>query len=777
MIAKRHFQKLGFAIFTIIAVDANNLNAQIIPDATLLNNSTVKTQGNIRTIEDGSQVGSNLFHSFEQFSIPVNQIGYFNNSTNIQNIITRITGKSISNINGILRTNGTANLFLINPNGIIFGKSAALDIGGSFLATTASSINFADGTKFSATQPETAPLLTINVPVGLQFGSAVAAIRNQSQASVNGVTNFFGQPVGLQVPTGKTLALVGGDIILEGGNLTVDSGRIELGSFATNSFVNLNSTDKGWILGYEGAENFRNIRLIQQNINDSTVGSIVDVSGEDGGGSIRLQGNNVELVGSYLNTGTRGVTDAGDLTINARKLVARDGALIITATLGKGAAGNITVNASDSVELIGDNFDLTLLSSDSFGDGNGGNITINTTKLLIYDGALVSVVTSGMGDNSQFILATGKGGNLTVNASELIEIVGTSAAGFGSSLASKTFNSADAGNIRLSTKQLIVKHGGEISVGNESLKLPPNFTVVGDTTKLGNAGELKVTADSILLNNQGKLISETESANGGNINLQLKDLLLLRRNSQISTNAGKAGSDGNGGSININIPNGFIVAVPQENSDITANAFTGNGGRVDINANGIFGIQPRSRDELTELLSPQNPNELNPQELITSDITAISQQNPNLNGELNIVAQDVEPTRELVELPEIPIDTKVSQVCRFTRGNQSEFVYIRRGGLPSLPGEALSGDSGLDVGWVDGGRERGGEGEMGRRGDGETRERGDRGTGGQGDRGKYQMQNRIVEATGWIKNKTGDIFFVAGKDNFTGKKFNQSSCS
>ncbi len=785
------FHKLAVATFTTIAFYAKSVNAEIVPDTTLPNNSSVATQQNIKIIEGGTQAGSNLFHSFEQFSIPANTTAYFNNIQNIQNIITRITGKSISNIDGTLRANGTANLFLINPNGIVFGENAALNIGGSFLATTANSINFADGTKFSATQPQTKPLLTINVPIGLQFGTTAAPIRNQSQASANGATNFFGQAAGLQVSSGESLTLIGGDLILEGGNLSADSGRIELGSVAANSFINLNSTDKGWVLGYEGVENFQNIQLIRRNINDSTVGSIVSVSGKDGGGSIRVQGNSVELVGNLvlLSTATTDDTNAGDITINAKKLVVRDGAQVSAFTSGKGAAGNTIVNASD-VELIGAfiNKDGSTVSSGfinaTAGDGNGGNLTINTSRLIIYDGANISVQTSFRlgSENSQFILATGKAGNLTVNASELVELVGKSATGRSSTLVSSTSNSADAGKITISTKQLIVRDEAEISVSSSFPKFPPNINFVGDTSNLGNAGELNITANSILLDNQGKLISETELANGGNINLQLQDLLLMRRNSQISTNAGKAQDRGDGGNININIPNGFIVAVPSENSDITANAFTGSGGRVDINATGIFGIKPRSRDELTRLLSSNNPDEINPQELLTSDITAISQQNPNLNGELNINVQDVEPTREVVELPEIPVDTKVSQVCRFRRGNQSEFVFTRRGGLPPLPSEVLREDSALGVDWI--------EGEIGRWGEEGTRRQGDKVTRGrislqnqiiQNPKQKHplsksKIQNRIVEATGWVVDDNGDIYFVAGKSGRSGENFKGAGC-
>ncbi|MGB3651383.1 MAG: filamentous hemagglutinin N-terminal domain-containing protein, partial [Rivularia sp. (in: cyanobacteria)] len=706
MIPKHCFHKLAVATFTTVIFYANSVSAQIVPDATLPLNSSITTQDNLKIIEGGTQSGGNLFHSFEQFSVPAGSTAYFNNLTNIQNIITRITGKSISNIDGTIRANDRANLFLINPSGIIFGNNASLDIGGSFLATTASNINFADGTKFSATEPQTTPLLTINVPTGLQFGATSAPIRNQSQASVNGATNFFGQPVGLQVSTGNTLALIGGDVTLEGGNLNADSGRIELGSVAPNSFVNLNLTNQDWVLGYEGVENLQNIQLIQRNIDDSSIGSIVNTSGKDGGGSIQVQANSVELIGNpvILSTATTNDKNAGDITVNAIKLVVMDGAQVLAYTSGKGAAGNIIINAADSVELIGEftdqNYTLaSSLISATAGDGNGGNLTINTSRLLVSNGARISVETSFRpGDNLQFILATGKAGNLTVNASELVELVGKSTADTSSTLVSQTSNSADAGKITISTKQLIVKDEAEITLSSLFPKFPPSINFVGNTSSLGNAGELNIAADSILMDNQGKLTSETDSAKGGNINLQLKNLLLMRRNSQISTNAGIAQLDGDGGNININMPNGFIVAVPSENSDITANAFMGNGGRVDINATGILGIQPRSRDELAALLSTNNPSELNPQELLTSDITAISQANPNLNGILSINATDIEPTRQLVELPEIPVDPKISEVCT-PRGNQSEFVFSRSG-LPPLPGEALSGDSALDVDWV-----------------------------------------------------------------------------
>lgn len=146
--------------------------AEITPDTTLPVNSTVSTQGNIKVIGGGTQRESNLFHSFKDFSFSMltpeitGNTAFFNNDVGIINIITRVTGGLPSNIDGIIKANGAANLFILNPAGILFGQNARLDIGGSFVGATASSIKFADGTIFSAIS-NTQPLLTINTPIGL----------------------------------------------------------------------------------------------------------------------------------------------------------------------------------------------------------------------------------------------------------------------------------------------------------------------------------------------------------------------------------------------------------------------------------------------------------------------------------------------------------------------------------------------------------------------------------------------------------------------------------
>jgi filamentous hemagglutinin family protein len=126
--------------------------AQIIPDSTLPISSTIRQQDNTQFIEGGTRTGSNLFHSFSEFSVPSNSTALFNNSLEIQNILARVTGNARSNIDGLIKASGKANLFLMNPNGIIFGQNARLEIGGSFVAIGADRMIVGDGSEFSSSK-------------------------------------------------------------------------------------------------------------------------------------------------------------------------------------------------------------------------------------------------------------------------------------------------------------------------------------------------------------------------------------------------------------------------------------------------------------------------------------------------------------------------------------------------------------------------------------------------------------------------------------------------
>ncbi|MHC5758765.1 filamentous hemagglutinin N-terminal domain-containing protein [Nostoc sp.] len=699
------FQWLRFVIVGAISLSANCAIAQVSSDGTLP--TTVKTQGNITIIEGGTQAGSNLFHSFKEFSVRDGTTAEFNNIDGVQNIISRVTGSSVSNIEGIIKAKYTANFFLINPNGIVFGPNASLQIGGSFVASTASSLNFADGIKFSATDTQTTPLLTVSVPIGLQFGATPAFIRNQSQANnPDGKTkNIFNQPVGLQVKPGKTLALVGGDIMLEGGNLTATSGRIELGSVAGNSLVSLKLKDQSWILGYEGVQNFQNIRLILRN---SQIPSQVDASGIDGksGGSIQLWGNSVELVGSLVRliSQTRGNTKGEDLNITSSKFIVSDGAQVLTSTRGTGKGGNIIVNASESVDLIGSSISpmtnrplASSLASATFGEGNAGDITIQTRRFRIQDGGQISAESSGRRVPPENILyqpAIGDGGNITVMAAESLEITGTSADGsLVSQLVASTSGSGSAGNLNITTGQLIVRDGN-ITVSSEARK---DATYQRGVPVLGKAGELNITARYILLD-EGQITSNSESGKGGNIGLQVRNLLLMRRNSQISTNAG---ANGDGGKITIYAPDGFLVATPFGNNDITANANFGSGGKITITAKNIFGFVPRTRADLERLLNPKDP--LDPSRLRTSDITAFSQQNPSLSGTVQINSPDADPSKGLVELPVNLVDGSQQIAAGCDSGGKigrSSFIATGRGGLVADPTQPLIADDAVLADWI-----------------------------------------------------------------------------
>jgi len=704
--------------------------AQIQKDGTLGSESSIITPKLINgqptdQIDGGAVRGTNLFHSFEQFSVSAGRTAYFNNARDIQNIIGRVTGNSISNIDGILKANHAANLFLINPNGIVFGPNASLNIGGSFVASTASSLNFADGRKFSATSPQTTPLLTVSVPIGLQFGTTAAPIRNQSQAKPAGAVNIFGDGVGLQVQQGKTLALIGGDITLDGGNITAEDGNVELGSVAGNSLVSLSPTNQGWAFGYEGVQNFQNIELIKS----KQILSTIDTHGE-GNSNVQMQGKLVRIAGSnVILVYPLKEQSGGNLTVNASEsVVVEQDAQLFTQSFSTGNSGNInvatkklvvrdgaqlqgqlTINALDSVELINgtsipllaDGSDLISsgLFSATYGDKNAGSITINTGKLRIQGGAKISTSSESIYNYlpNQVTLATGKAGNLTVNASESVELIGTSPNGSRvSGLFSGTQGPGDGGNLTVTTARLIIQNGAAISVSSQARK-----NVISDLNpnKLGKAGDLNITARSILLDNKGKLTAETESGRGGNITLQVSELLLMRRESKITTNAGTTGLSGDGGNITIKAPNGFIVATPLGNSDITANAFSGSGGKIAITAKNIFGFVPRTRAEVERL----DAKEISANNLPTSDITAFSQQNPSLSGTVQINSPDVDPSKGLVQLPVNLVDASQQIVAGCNTGGKiarSSFIATGRGGLAPDPTEPLIADDAVLADWI-----------------------------------------------------------------------------
>ncbi len=282
---------------------------QVIPDGTL--DTQVTRSLNDFTITGGTTSGANLFHSFRDFSIPTSGSATFNNAANVQTIFSRVTGGTISSIDGVIRANGTANLFLLNPNGILFGSNARLNIGGSFVGTTAQTIKFADGTELSAINPSHPPLLTISTPVGLQFGQNPGAIGINGQGHTMQFSSTFApvsgagqQTTGLRVNPNHTLALIGGDINFTGGVLNAPSGQIELGSVA-NGTVSLTSNG----FDYGSIQAFRDIQLTER--------SAIDASGS-GNATVQLVGRKIGVNnGSIALIVNQSPQPGGDLRIIA----------------------------------------------------------------------------------------------------------------------------------------------------------------------------------------------------------------------------------------------------------------------------------------------------------------------------------------------------------------------------------------------------------------------------------------------------------------------------
>jgi len=163
--------------------------AQITPDDTLPTNSVVTPLDDlgfpVDRIDDGTIRGANLFHSFREFNVSEGRGAYFSNPAGVENILSRVTGSDPSDVLGMLGVLGNANLFLLNPNGIVFGPNASLDVGGSFVATTASAIGLGDTGIFSASEPVTSNLLSIS-PSALFFNALAsqAEIVNRSTETV-----------------------------------------------------------------------------------------------------------------------------------------------------------------------------------------------------------------------------------------------------------------------------------------------------------------------------------------------------------------------------------------------------------------------------------------------------------------------------------------------------------------------------------------------------------------------------------------------------------------
>jgi filamentous hemagglutinin family protein len=457
--------------------------AQVQPDGTVGTKVETNTQAQIYQISGGTQAQQNLLHSFLNFSVEEGWTASFQLSEhpNVLNIVARVTGSDISQIFGTLHNEDVGHpvsLFLINPNGIIFGPNAKLDLSGSFLASTADSVVFENGYKFNAKDPTASlPVLILGVPIGLQFGTNPAPILGQ-----------FTQPEeDFGVRDGQTLALVGGDISLQGTGdsfddlsfVTANYGRIDIGSVGAGEIVKLSApnNNRSWALDFSGVQTYKDLT-----ISDSLIVFGVNTD-------VFLHGRQVRVVD--------GVQIAGLVSPSEKKDV------------------TISITASDLFELTNSTIIPSTASSAS-----GGNVEIKTKTLRLSQEA--SINTSANSDNP----VPGLAGSISINA-EQVYLTDKS------SIESNGAQASSGGNIFITTGSLNLDQGSKLSVVSQGT---------------GSAGSINIFARSILLDHRSIIRGTTTSGKGGSLDIGASDALVLRNQSNISTSSI---TTGNGGIIKI----------------------------------------------------------------------------------------------------------------------------------------------------------------------------------------------------------------------------------
>jgi filamentous hemagglutinin family protein len=789
-----------FGICSVVFYFKNSALAQIIPDGSLggAEQSELRTDVDVRglpgdIIEGGAVRGNNLFHSFSEFNVNDGQRVYFGNPGGIENIISRVTGNNPSNIFGTLGIDGAGSLFFINPNGIVFGENANLDIAGSFVASTAKSLVFENGFEFTTENPAQPPLLTINLPIGLQLGVNSGGILLLTGSDIS-TTGFIG--------------LIGNGVVSQGA--MINGGQIEIGSVGDESRIGITQQDSEFKFKYDEVKELANI-VVENTSNFEAIGGDLTITGLDitvsgesiiftsQGSNLMINGRDISFssdsrissnFGNNLTINGRDITfssdinillfGGNDLTINGRNINILDqtdiflvssGNLIINGEriniLGNGylysvdskdlkittdilsvnggiiykekGQGDLTIEANDSLEVVGVPFQpfsgSIIFDKDDLGDDaaiGGGNLTISTKNLIIRDGGQIQALT----DSSTFSAS-----NILINATESIEVTGRVQLDNDRFLPSQIIAASGStslfpGNQPSENDVVLAGAGGNLTINTGKLTVSNRGEVSVRSTTLGDAGTLTVNAGSILLD-EGKITATSDNAKGGNINLTASDLLLMRDNSLIS--AQSFATDSQDGNIRI-IDTDFVIALPSENSDIIARST--NQGNIDITADSVIGYQ---YGELTPL----------------SNITA--------SGTVTLNVPNVDPTQGLTQFPTelVHPSQQIDQSCAAREEDESKFTVIGRTGLPQSPNEVLTPDMVLD----DLGTLASREGDAGMRVDEDAKNSPTTPSTSNSQsplplipRGDSEFPNRpkqLVEAQGWVVDAQGKVTLVA----------------
>ncbi|MBD2328028.1 S-layer family protein [Alkalinema sp. FACHB-956] len=735
-------------------------NAQVIPDGSL---PTTVSSPNARdfTIDGGGRSGGNLFHSFSQFSVPTGGSAFFNNALDVQNIFARVTGGTASNIDGLLKANGGASLFLLNPIGILFGPNASLNLGGSFIGTTASSIQFADGTAFSATNSSTVPLLTMSAPIGLQMGQNPGEITVQNtghRLEGGGFLPFDASksPIGLQAGFGQTLALVGGNVNFSGGILSIKGvGRLEVSS-VNQGQVSLTSTQQGWVGDYSSVSQFGDIHLADQ--------SLLDVSGYSG--TIALQGRNISLAdGSFVLKNSVGSQSAGGIVIHAtdsihlvgntvdglwgngiystnlglgtvegvritaNQLLLQDGARIEARTFTPAGSGNMNVNVRDRLEVHGFNWtnpiNVSGIGSATFGSGKAGEVLVTANHVQLLRGGSIFSATA----------STGQAGQVTVNVADLIEIAdAVPATASSSSIVSSSIGAGNAGDVLINTSRLLLRESGVIgstalasgSTGNITVNATESVEMRGVAEGLALPSRLLAAVEIVDPRTQAFLrVPAIPTGNAGTVTINTPVLKItdratlsvrndgpgqagdIRFNTQSTLLDGKASitastMSGSGGNIYLN--HGHLLLMRHGSVISVSTQGTGDGGNITLQSPIILGLE--NSDIIANAVRGKGGNiNITTQGILglkfrgqlTPDNDITASSEFGLSGNVQVNTIGTDPNAGLTELP-VNVSDSSQKIATGCAANQgSQFVATGRGGIPQNPNQQIVGDRG----WTD----------------------------------------------------------------------------
>lgn len=611
--------------------------ADVMTDGSMGANTELTGPNFIIPADLGTEAGANLFHSFSEFDLNKEQTATFITSPQTDNIIARVTDHDASVIDGQITTSNNTNLYLTNPNGIIFGPNTQLDVAGSFHASTASHIYLGDRGVFPShlTEPS---VLSSAPPSAFGFLSSQA-----------GDIRLVGSH--LTVGEAQTLSLTAANIHLSNtALLQAKSGAIYLTSVNKADKINQRNAE---IIYSENAQ--KGHILLEDN-------STLDV-GTQGGGGIFISAETVTLDNSDIIANTQTAATGGVIRITAKDLSLKNNANIDSRTLSTGQGGTIEFIISGKL-ILQDSDIFTTTGSKEKNAGNAGDIAIQA-DCLIMTNSTISTDTFGRGNGGDIIIQAHSDVTLETRDKQnsLFPVVTEIRA------SSRTGSTGHAGRIEISSQNIILT-GSETRIDNntrgtgqggsikltvqDTLRLEEGASIAAESKSTGNAGSIDIEGQRVVLNN-GTISTAALKSDGGNIWVYVTDSVAMQ-SSSITANV--SGGQGNGGNIAIANPHHLELV----DSKIIANASLGHGGLI--------------------LLFTQSP--INNK---GSLIDASSEDGVDGNVEVNL------PSLNFTPLPSNFLDASelIRQRCvARTDESMSSFIVVGRGSLPNLPADLHS---------------------------------------------------------------------------------------